>query len=138
MRDNGHREVALQAGHEGRKSCHRAGSHRSEFPADVTQAGAIFFALVACSGCAVHKPQTYRLVGQGTAAVLLPPGVTAPDLAQRKVTADMGGAPCAPAAGVVAMRVRKSWAVITVKRDTLLKQPPGWLSDWTAELESQS
>jgi hypothetical protein len=105
----------------------------------VTQACAILFALVACSGCAVHKPQTYRLAGQGTAAVLLPPGVAARDLAQRKVTADIGvgGAPCPPAAGVVAMRVRKSWAVITVKRDTLLKQPPGWLSDWTAELESQ-
>ena len=105
----------------------------------MTQACAIFFALVACSGCAVHKPQTYRLVEQGTVPVLLPPGVVAPDLAQRKFTADIGvgRAPCAPASGVVEMRVSKRRAVITVKRDTLLKQPSGWLSNWTAGLESQ-
>src|SRR5260370_36341205 len=101
MRDNGYREVAFQTGYEGRKSRHGAGSRRSHFPAAVTQASAIFFALVACAGCAVRKPQTYRLVGQGSAAVLLPPGVAAPDLAQRKVTADIGvgGAPCPSAAG---------------------------------------
>ena len=107
----------------------------------MTQACAIFCALVACSGCAVHKQasQTYRLVGQGTAPVLVPPGVVAPGLAQRKFRADIGvgRAACPPATGVVAMRVSKSRAVVTVRRDTLLKQAPGWLSDWTAELESQ-
>ena len=58
---------------------------------------------------------------------------------QRKFSADIGvdSAHCPPAAGAVAMRVRKGRAVIAVKRDTLLKQPPGWLSNWTAGLESQ-
>src|SRR6266404_5933090 len=96
MRDNRYREVAFQTSNEGRRPGHRAGSRRSKFPAVVTQASAIFFALVACSGCAVHRPQTYRLVEQGTTRVLLPPGVARPDLAQRKLTADIGvgGTPC--------------------------------------------
>jgi len=55
------------------------------------------------------------------------------------LTADIGvgGAPCPLDAGAVAMRVRNRSVVLTVKRDTLLKQPPGWLSNWTAGLESQ-
>jgi hypothetical protein len=98
---------------------------------------AIVFALLACTGCALHR--TYRLVKQGTGQVLIPPGVSAPDLAQRTFTADVaaGPDPCPPAEGVIAIQVRKKRVLVTVTRDTLVKQPPGWLSAWTSEIEAQ-
>src|ERR1700674_2390160 len=102
---------------------------------------AMVFALLACAGCAVHKPlfRTYRLVKHDTGQVLIPPGVAAPDLAQRTFAADVATGPsrCPPADGVIAIQVRKKRVLVTVTRDTLLKQPPGWLSAWTSEIEAQ-
>ncbi len=92
------------------------------------------------TGCAVHNPvlQTYRLVKQDTGPVLIPPGVAGPDVAQRTFTADVVRVgPCPSAAAIVAIRARKKRVVVTFTRNTLVQQPPGWLSAWTAELEAQ-
>ena len=45
--------------------------------------------------------------------------------------------PCASAAGVIEVRDRKRRIVLTVARDALVRQPDGWLSAWSAGLESQ-
>jgi hypothetical protein len=98
------------------------------------------FALLASTGCAVRKPalQTYRLVNQGNSHILIPPGVAKSDLAQRKFTADVltGGKSC-PAGGAIAIQARKKRVFVTVRRDMLVKQPPGWLTSWTSEIEAQ-
>ena len=89
------------------------------------------------TGCAVR--QTYRLVSQGAGRVLIPPGISRPDVAQRTFTADIaaGRGSCAPAEGAIAIQSRHGRVRVTVTRDPLLKQPPGWLSAWTAQAESQ-
>ncbi len=100
---------------------------------------AIVFALLACAGCAVHKPVTYRLVNQDAGPVLIPPGVAAPDVTPRTFRADIavGRGPCPNTSPGIAMRVRKPHLRLTVTRDRLVQQPPGWLAAWTAELEEQ-
>jgi hypothetical protein len=99
-------------------------------------AAALLLSIVT-SGCAVR--QRYRLVKQNTGSVLIPPGVSKPDVAQRKFTADIGAGrgSCAPAEGAVAIHARHGRVRVTVTRDPLLKQPAGWLSAWTAQAESQ-
>jgi hypothetical protein len=89
------------------------------------------------TGCAVR--QTYRLVEQGAGRVLIPPGVSKPDVGQRTFTADIaaGRGSCTPAEGAVAIQSRHGRVRVTVARDPLLKQPPGWLSHWTAQAESE-
>ena len=99
-------------------------------------AAALLLAIVT-TGCAVR--QTYRLVDQGAGRVLIPPGVSRPDVAQRTFTADIaaGRGSCAPAEGAIGIQSRRGRVRVTVTRDPLLKQPPGWLSAWTAQAESQ-
>src|ERR1039457_5844476 len=89
------------------------------------------------TGCAVR--QTYRLVNQGTGRVLIPPGISRPDVGQRTFTADIaaGRGSCPPAEGAIAIQSRHGRVRVTVTRDPLLRQPPGWLSTWTAQAESQ-
>src|ERR1039458_2376108 len=89
------------------------------------------------SGCAVR--QTYRLVNQGAGRVLIPPGISRPDVGQRTFTADIatGRGSCAPAEAGIAIQPRHGRVRVTVTRDPLLKQPPGWLSTWTAHAELQ-
>ncbi len=89
------------------------------------------------TGCAVR--QTYRLVTQDTSRVLIPPGVSKPDVAQRTFTADIaaGRGSCAPAEGAIAIQSRRGRVRVTVTRGPLLKQPQGWLAAWTAQAESQ-
>ena len=89
------------------------------------------------TGCAVR--QTYRLVKQNAGSVLIPPGVSKPDVAQRTLTADIaaGNGSCGPAEGAIAIQSRHGRVRVTVTRDPLLKQPQGWLSAWTAQAESQ-
>ena len=89
------------------------------------------------TGCAVR--QTYRLVNQGTGRVLIPPGISRPDVGQRTFTADIaaGRGSCPPAEGAIAIQSRKGRVRVTVTRDPLLRQPPGWLSAFAAQAESQ-
>jgi hypothetical protein len=115
-------------------------AHRCHGGVTVTYRRAVFFALLAWTGCAVHKPafQTYRLVNRGGGQIMIPPGMVTPDVAQRKFKADVAtaGQPC-PATEAIVIQPRKQRAVVTVRRDTLVKQPAGWLSAWTAEIEAQ-
>jgi hypothetical protein len=77
------------------------------------------------SACAVRQPapHTWRLANR----ILLPPGVTSPDLAARTITAPstVSRLPCPPTDALTLQRRR-----ITVHREALLRQPPGWLADW--------
>jgi hypothetical protein len=92
---------------------------------------------IVTAGCAVRR--TYRLVTQDGGRVLIPPGVSRPDVAQRTFTADIapGRGFCAGTEGAVGIESRKGRVRVAVTRDALLKQPPGWLTAWTAQAESQ-
>jgi len=96
----------------------------------------LIFAVLFCESCAVHQPITanWRLIKQGTGDILIPPGVTKPDLAKRTFAVDLAAGPgvCPPA-----IRVKGKRVFITVTRDMLLHQPPGWLTTWAASIESQ-
>jgi len=104
-------------------------------------ASAVLFILVCATGCAIHRKsiQTYRLIPEGSNQILVPPGVAKPDLAQRTFNADVtavrGKCPSSP--GPVAIARKRKRTRVTVTREALLKQPAGWLSEWTADLESQ-
>jgi hypothetical protein len=89
------------------------------------------------TGCAVR--QTYRLVNQDADRVLIPPGVSKPNVGQRTFTTDIaaGRGSCAPGEGAIAIQSRHGRVRVTVTRGPLLKQPQGWLSAWTAQAESQ-
>jgi hypothetical protein len=97
-------------------------------------AAALLLSIVT-TGCAVR--QTYRLVKQNTGSVLIPPGVSKPDVGQRTFIAAIaaGRGSCGPAKGAIVIQPRKGRVRVTVTRDPLLKQPPGWLSAWTAQAE---
>jgi hypothetical protein len=99
-------------------------------------AAALLLSMVT-SGCGVRR--TYRLVTQDAGRVLIPPGVSNPNVGQRTFSPDIaaGRGPCAPAEGAIAIQSRHGRVRVTVTREPLLKQPPGWLSTWTAQAESQ-
>ncbi|HEX4136953.1 MAG TPA: hypothetical protein VHY84_20245 [Bryobacteraceae bacterium] len=99
------------------------------------------YALLFCAGligtgCAAHRPITanWRLTKQGGNDVLIPPGVAKPDLARRTFALDLaaGHGACPPV-----IRVKGKRVFVTVTRDTLLRQPAGWLTAWAAGIESQ-
>src|SRR5713226_8217116 len=95
--------------------------------------------LLVTAGCAVRRPQTYRLVEQGKSRVLVPPGVDGPDLSRRVFTADIppGRGKCGADQGAVAIERRGKSVRLTVNRDALIHQAPGWLARWTAAAESR-
>ena len=100
----------------------------------------MLLALLGTVGCALHRqPMTYRLVKTETGQVLVPPRVANPDLAQRTFRSDRmaGSGKCPPSPGSPAIRTRGDRIEVTVTREMLLRQPIGWLSEWTASLESQ-
>jgi hypothetical protein len=95
-------------------------------------------AMLGLAGCAAKKPTTYRLAPQGH--VLVPPRVIQPDLAQAKLTvAVVQWRPsCAPDGNAITVLPRKKKKVqLTISRENLLKQPVGWLSQWTTQAEAQ-
>lgn len=100
---------------------------------------AIIVLILVCGGCAARWPASYRLVTRDTGAILVPPGVASPDVTKRTFAFRVASKPgtCPSAAGVIALRDRKNRIVVTVSRDALAKQPAGWLSAWTADLERQ-
>ncbi len=96
--------------------------------------------VLACTGCATHRPVAYHLVTRAVGPPLLvPPGVAKPDLARRTFAfrAGLARGTCPSAAGAVELRERGKRIVVTVERDALAKQPAGWLSAWTADLEAR-
>jgi hypothetical protein len=91
------------------------------------------------SACAVRQPapRNWRFA----AATLIPPGVSAPDLAQRTFTAPIRAASNCAAwnsqpGDAVTVR-RRSAITLTVHREALLGQPRGWLTDWVDRVESE-
>ena len=103
---------------------------------------AIVFAFLVCSGCAVRQPaiHPWQLVRQEAAHVLVPPDVATPDLAQRtfpaRVAAGCGHFPSAE--GAIAIVGRGKHARVTVTRNSLEKQPTGWLGEWASQLEDHA
>jgi hypothetical protein len=82
---------------------------------------------------------TYRLVRTDASQILVPPRVAKPDLAQRAFRSDVaaGSGKCPSLPGSPAIKMHRHRIQVTVTREMLLQQPTGWLSEWTAGLESQ-
>jgi hypothetical protein len=100
---------------------------------------AVFVALALASACAVRKPaETYRLVKQNNVAVLIPPGVAAPDIARRTFQAPIpaGPAKCALAGDILLQRRGKDLR-ITIAREALVHQAAGWLTAWASDAEAK-
>lgn len=97
-----------------------------------------FVLLAAATGC-VHRPDSYRLLAQDRAPILVPPGVANPELARRTFVANIppGLGPCALDDTAVQLQLRKKDVRVTVNRDALLKQQAGWLADWGIRAEAQ-
>jgi hypothetical protein len=94
--------------------------------------------LLAASGCAVRQPLTYRLAPQGNARVLVPPGVGTAEVSHGGFTMKLAKrSPCTPAGDAISVERRGSKLRVSVARDALLQQPPGWLRRWAAEIENE-
>jgi hypothetical protein len=96
--------------------------------------------LLICTGCAARRQvaANWRLTRQGTADILIPPGVSKPDLATRTLAVDLAASPRSgqnPCPATI--RVKGKRAFVTVTHEMLLEQPPGWLTAWAAGIESQ-
>jgi hypothetical protein len=101
--------------------------------------GVMLFALVGTTGCVHRQPMTYRLVKADASQVLLPPRVSKADLAQRTFRADVlaGSGKCQTLPGSPGIQMHRHRIQVTVSRELLVRQPTGWLSEWTAGMESQ-
>src|ERR1035441_9634403 len=89
-----------------------------------------FAALLVASGCAVHKPQTYRLAPAASTHILVPPGIATADVARGSLSIEPPkGRSCTPAGDAVAVQRRGGKLRLSVARDVLLKQPPGWVRE---------
>jgi pimeloyl-ACP methyl ester carboxylesterase len=84
------------------------------------------------AGCAARQPaaESWRL----KADLLVPPGVSNPDLAKRTLALDVaaGHGVCPPE-----IRIKASRVSVTVTRDMLNGRPAGWLTKWAAGAETQ-
>lgn len=90
------------------------------------------------AGCAVRKPSAYSLLPRDNRQILIPPGIASPKIVRRTFTAEVAkGSGICPVAGPVAIQPHKMRLRVSVDVDALAKQSPGWLSRWSAELESQ-
>lgn len=91
------------------------------------------------AGCAARGPQTWRLLPQDRAEVLAPPGVARADLALTVFTTGSPGwrDACTPAGNAVRIQKRGKRVRVRVDRAELLRQPPGWLAQWTAAAEER-
>jgi len=95
--------------------------------------------LLAAAGCAVRKPQTYRLTTQSSGPILIPPGVATAEWSRVAIRPGVprGRGTCPSNGGAIEIRRRGGEVRLVVNRDELLRQPPGWLSHWAALAEEQ-
>ncbi len=101
---------------------------------------AIILALLACSACAVRKPafQTYRLIKQDSGPVLIPPGVSSPDVAQRTLASDVAGhSRCRSDAGVIGNSSPQEARPAFREARHADQAAARWLNAWAAEIEAQ-
>jgi hypothetical protein len=90
------------------------------------------------SGCAVRKPQTYRLAPEASSHILVPPGLATPEVTLGAFTVPMAkGSLCTSATDVVSLQRRGGKLRVSVTRDALLQQPAGWLRTWAAQMEDR-
>uniref|UniRef100_Q01UQ1 Lipoprotein n=1 Tax=Solibacter usitatus (strain Ellin6076) TaxID=234267 RepID=Q01UQ1_SOLUE len=87
------------------------------------------------TSCAVRQsgPRTWRFADR----TLMPPGVAAPDLAARTFTAPLAITGDCLVSDALSVQRRHSRILVTVHREALLRQPPGWLADWIDRAVSQ-
>ena len=80
------------------------------------------------TSCAVRQPapRTWRFADR----ILMPPGVGSPDLAARTFSAPIAVTGNCLVSEALSIQRRRSRIIVTVHRETLLRQPPGWLADW--------
>jgi hypothetical protein len=90
---------------------------------------AVMFTMVCTSGCVHPAYPSWRLTNN----VLTPPGISRATVTQRTVRADAGEHPACPPG----VRARRKQVLVSVSHDNLSKQPPGWLTAWTEDLEAQ-
>ncbi len=70
--------------------------------------------------------------------MLVPPGVVSADTPRASVTVKLlKKQPCALPPGAIGVKRHGGTLRLTVGRDSLLQQPPGWLRQWAAEAESE-
>jgi hypothetical protein len=94
--------------------------------------------VIAASGCAVRAPQSYGLLAAGNERMLVPPRVVNADTASGNVMVKLSKKqPCALLPSAITVKRHGGTLRLTVTRESLLQQPPGWLRQWTAEAESQ-
>src|SRR5579883_2985535 len=89
-------------------------------------------------GCAVRKPDTFRLVRQNSTTVLVPPGVAGPEVERRTFQPGIapGPAKCAYTDGIT-LQTRGRNLRLTVFRDTVAGEHVGWLKEWVATAEAK-
>ena len=94
---------------------------------------AIPFLLLA--GCAVRQPgpRAWRF----TDRTLIPPGVASAEQPEGTFTVPIAARPNCLESDALTIRRRRSAITVTVHRDALLRQPAGWLAEWTDRAESQ-
>ena len=94
-------------------------------------------AALAFSACGPRNPQTYRLAPIANARMLVPPGVATAGVSHAAVILQGSkGVPCTSAGDAITVERHRGRLRLTVTRDALVKQPVGWLRQWTAALES--
>ena len=89
---------------------------------------------VLLTGCAVrqHGPATWRFADR----TLIPPGVASADLGERKLPPLAGARGTCPESDAVTLERRRGRIIVTVHREPLLRQPRGWLTEWTERAEA--
>ena len=101
----------------------------------------ILLACLSFTGCAAGRnaPQTWRLLNHNASPLLVPPDLPNPGIISRNFTILLpdGHGPCTSHSGVIAIQERGKKAKFTVTRETLSRQPRGWLATWATSLESQ-
>lgn len=98
----------------------------------------ILTTLLAACGCSTRASQTFRLVPQQNDMIVVPPGVARADAAQGALsTKTPKGRPCASTGDALTLKRRGGTLRISVARDALIKEPAGWLRQWSAEMEAQ-
>ncbi len=96
----------------------------------------LFLALISLMGC-TRTASTYRLVSRGPGHVVIPPQVATAEVATRTFNVNIEGRSCTLESAPIRIQPRKTKLRVIVHRDDLLKQPPGWLADWSSQAESQ-
>ena len=90
----------------------------------------VLLAAILTGGCVHPAPRSWRLVN----GVLVPPGIAGATVVERNVEAPVveGRGKCP-----TDVTVRNKKLMMKMTRHGLSNQPPGWLTNWTAGLESQ-